>query len=144
MIQQVWKTQPQAVLAKTSIKQLTQPRNRATALLKHSYNFSSILIVFMQQKRKTEITGCFGEVFMLIFSHIYSLPFHTSHLIVTSNFLPVQGWFPGPLLLGFCHSVQFNCSVMSSSLQPHGLQHARPPCPSPIPGVYSNSCPLSQ
>ena len=33
---------------------------------------------------------------------------------------------------------------MSNSLQPHGLQHTRPPCPSPTPGVYSNSCPLSQ
>ena len=33
---------------------------------------------------------------------------------------------------------------MSDSLWPHGLQHTRPPCPSPTPGVYSNSCPLSQ
>ena len=33
---------------------------------------------------------------------------------------------------------------MSNSLRPHGLQHARPPCPSPTPGVYPNSCPLSQ
>ena len=33
---------------------------------------------------------------------------------------------------------------MSDSLRPHGLQHARPPCPSPTPGVYSDSCPLSQ
>ena len=33
---------------------------------------------------------------------------------------------------------------MSGSLQPHGLQHIRLPCPSPTPGVYSNSCPLSQ
>ena len=33
---------------------------------------------------------------------------------------------------------------MSDSLQPHELQHARPPCPSPTPGVYSNTCPLSQ
>ena len=41
-------------------------------------------------------------------------------------------------------SVQFSCAVMSDSLQSHGLQHARPPCPSPTPGVYSNSCPLSQ
>ena len=41
-------------------------------------------------------------------------------------------------------SVQFSCSVMSDSLRPHGLQHARPPCPSPTPGVYPNSCPLSQ
>ena len=35
-------------------------------------------------------------------------------------------------------------SVMSDSLRPHELQHARPPCPSPTPGVYSNSCLLSQ
>ena len=41
-------------------------------------------------------------------------------------------------------SVQFSHSVMSNSLWPHGLQHARPPCPSPTPGVYSNSCPLSR
>ena len=40
--------------------------------------------------------------------------------------------------------VQLSCSVISDSLWPHGLQHARPPCPSPTPKVYSNSCPLSQ
>ena len=43
-----------------------------------------------------------------------------------------------------CHSVQFSRSVMSNSSWPHGLQHARPPCPSPTPGIYSNSCPLSR
>ena len=42
------------------------------------------------------------------------------------------------------NSIQFNCSVMSDSLRPHGLQHARPPCPSPTPGACSNSCPLSR
>ena len=41
-------------------------------------------------------------------------------------------------------SVQLSRSVVSNSLQPHELQHARPPCPSPSPGVYPNSCPLSQ
>ena len=41
-------------------------------------------------------------------------------------------------------SVQFSCSVMSDSLWPHGLQHTRPSCPSPTPGIYSNSWPLSQ
>ena len=41
-------------------------------------------------------------------------------------------------------SVQFSCSVISDSLQPHGQQHARRPCPSPAPGVYPNSCALSQ
>ena len=40
-------------------------------------------------------------------------------------------------------SVQFSHSVMSNSLRPHEPQHARPPCPSPTPGVYPNSCPLS-
>ena len=37
----------------------------------------------------------------------------------------------------------FSCSVVSYSFQPHGLQHARLPCPSPSPGACSNSCPLS-
>ena len=41
------------------------------------------------------------------------------------------------------HSVQFSRSVVSVSLRPHESQHARPPCPSPTPGVYSNSCPSS-
>ena len=41
-------------------------------------------------------------------------------------------------------SLQFNRSVMSDSLQPHELQHARPPCPSPTPRVHPNSCPLSR
>ena len=40
-------------------------------------------------------------------------------------------------------SVQFSRSVVSDCLQPHGPQHARPPCPSPTPVVYPNSCPLS-
>ena len=41
-------------------------------------------------------------------------------------------------------SVQFNRSVVSDSLRRHGSQHARPPCPSPTPGVYPNPCPLRQ
>ena len=40
--------------------------------------------------------------------------------------------------------IQFSLLVVSDFLQPHGLQHARPPCPSSTPGAYSNSCPLSQ
>ena len=46
---------------------------------------------------------------------------------------------PWPLIR--CSSVQFSHSVVSDSLRPHGLQHARPPCPSPTPRAYSNSCP---
>ena len=41
-------------------------------------------------------------------------------------------------------SIQFSCSGVSDSLQPHELQHARPPCPSPTPGVHSDSSPLSR
>ena len=44
----------------------------------------------------------------------------------------------------FISLVQFSCSVVSDSLQPHGLQHARPPSASPTPRACSNSCPLSQ
>ena len=44
----------------------------------------------------------------------------------------------------FKSSVQFSHSVMSDSLRPHELQHTRPPCPSPTPGVHSNSHPLSR
>ena len=47
-------------------------------------------------------------------------------------------WWAGPC------SVQFSRSVLSDSLQPHELQHARPPCPSPAPRVHSDSCSLSQ
>ena len=52
---------------------------------------------------------------------------------------------PFPSTDGFqFSSVQFSRSVMSDCLQSHGLQHTRPPCPSPTPGVYSNSCPSSR
>ena len=56
-----------------------------------------------------------------------------------ASFLPSQHCL---CLLGL--SVQFSCSVVSDSLWPHGLQHTRPPCPSPTPRACSKSCPLSQ
>ena len=46
--------------------------------------------------------------------------------------------------ISLLYLVQFSHSVVSDSLRPHELQHARPPCPSPTLGVYSNSCPLSR
>ena len=51
------------------------------------------------------------------------------------------------ILLFICEnrrSVQFSRSVVSDSLRPHESQHARPPCPSPTPGVHPHSCPSSQ
>ena len=44
------------------------------------------------------------------------------------------------LVVSHAHSVQFSCSVVPDPLWPHGLQHARLPCPPPTPEVYSNSC----
>ena len=55
----------------------------------------------------------------------------------------LRSWFIY-IELRIISSVQFSCSVVSNSLWPHRLQHARPPCPSPTPGACSNSCPLSQ
>ena len=52
-----------------------------------------------------------------------------------------DGWMAS--LIQWTCSVQFSCSVVSNSLWPHELQHARPPCPSPTPGICPNSCPLS-
>ena len=46
-------------------------------------------------------------------------------------------------VFSLCFSVQLSCSFVSDSLHPHGPQHARLPCPSTTPGVYSNSCALS-
>ena len=60
----------------------------------------------------------------------------------THNFFIAGRFFPH-WATQKAHSVQFSCSVVSNSLRPHGLQHARTPCPSPTPKVYSNSCPLS-
>ena len=58
-------------------------------------------------------------------------------LICLSNFYPLE-------IFLLYTSVQFSHSVVSNSLRPHALQHARPPCPSPTPGVHPNPCPSSQ
>ena len=57
------------------------------------------------------------------------------------NFLYLLHWQADSLPFS---SVQFSRSVVSTSLWPHELQHAMPPCPSPTPGVHPNSCPLSR
>ena len=65
---------------------------------------------------------------------------HTSFCV--SYDIPLERWALIDLFL-LLGSVQFSCSVVSDSLRPHGLQHSRPPCPSPTPGAYSNLCCLS-
>ena len=61
--------------------------------------------------------------------------------IIKPGFYGLGNYFP---VYDSCHSVQFSCSVVSDSLQPYKPQQARPPCPSPTPGVYPNPCPLCQ
>ena len=61
------------------------------------------------------------------------------HIRVSSPFLPTPFFFQSFLLRTI--QFQFSRSVVSDSLWPHELQHARPHCPSPTPGVYPNSCP---
>ena len=51
---------------------------------------------------------------------------------------------PATIIYVYQSVSQFSHSVVSNSLQPHGLQHTSPPCPSPTPGAYSNSCLLNQ
>ena len=53
-------------------------------------------------------------------------------------------WVAKSKMYSMISSVQFSRSVVSNSWRPHGLQHTRPPCPSPTPRVYTNSCPSSQ
>ena len=61
------------------------------------------------------------------------------------NIIYLDDWvFLSPSYILCLTSVQFSCSVVSDSLQPHESQHARPPCPSPTPRAYSNSCPSSR
>ena len=65
-------------------------------------------------------------------------------ILLIINTVRVKRSLTDLIWLEIISSVQFSCSVMSDSLWPHGLQHTRLPCPSPTPGVYSNSCPLSR
>ena len=55
----------------------------------------------------------------------------------------IRKWQIKTTMRNSCIPIQFSRSVVSNSLPPHGLQHARPPCPSSTPRVYSNSCSLS-
>ena len=83
--------------------------------------------------------------------------YHSGSHSLLQRIFPTQGSNPGLLHCRWIlyqlshrgsptprHSVQFSPSVMSDSLWPHGLQHTRPPCPSPTPGAYSHSCPSHQ
>ena len=79
-----------------------------------------------------DLLSCIKSKLEICFSY------HNIHFsMLTSKIIP-----PSPSLQ--IRSDQISCSVISDSLWPHELQHARPPCPSPTPGVHPDSCPSSQ
>ena len=98
------------------------------------------MCLLQMQKPKTCIYRCndlMGNYFGV---------FLGSNLSTVRNFSDPYGSSMWRSLIELCSvcnhcSVQFGHSVVSDSLNPHGLQYARPPCPSPTPEVYSNSCP---
>ena len=65
-------------------------------------------------------------------------------MLFNSTVLEIEGLFNFQFYLLSIPSVQFSHSVVSDSLRPHESQYARSPCPSPTPGVHSNSCPSSR
>ena len=71
-------------------------------------------------------------------------PISLYHLLTIYNDLYLTSVKWVCILQLFLHSIQFSFSVVSDSSRPHESQHARPPCPSPTPGAYSNPCPLSR
>ena len=71
-------------------------------------------------------------------------PISNSYSEVTAGIWMFDPPLPPLVLSTTLSSVQFSHSVVSDSLRPHESQHARPPCPSPTPGVHSDSSPSSQ
>ena len=123
-------------------------------------------------KSQTSCPGCqcppkSGSPFLFQLHFMWLSSTHTALLhLITHIFVPCtllrMPWFARPpqllpsrpgsvttwgakeeIRVSHFSSVQFSHSVMSDSLQPHGLEHSRPPCPLPTPEVYSNSWPLS-
>ena len=82
-----------------------------------------------------------GAVFVFI-SELQRIFFFKENLINHFLMLHPEGHFSAAFIPG-TFSVQFSRSVVSDSWRPHESQHARPPCPSPSPGVHSNSGPSS-
>ena len=126
----------------------------------HRVSKSQIGLKWLSTHTRTHAVSCQGLIFfflecpsnqsLLVQLYLKCCCFLGADLLatlITVNFFctPLPDESPGNT--AFLHptlSVQFSCSVMSNSLWPHELQHTRPPCPSPTPGAYPHSCPLSR
>ena len=89
----------------------------------------------------SSILGTFSKLFLANWCKLHLIIFHPGPplIFLYLNIVILGLFFSFPF-----SSVQFSSSVVSNSLRPHESQHARPPCPSPIPRVHSNSCPSSR
>ena len=76
------------------------------------------------------------------YSSVYCSTIYNSQEM-KSTLMSIDGWMKKLVCMYIQWNIQFRHSVMSDSLQPHGLQHASLPCPSPTPGACSNSCLLN-
>ena len=103
-----------------------------------------LLRVLQHHNSKASILW-YSAFFMAQLSHPYTTTGKTTALTIRTRLVGGRCNKQGNLCKSFVFSsVQFSRSVMSDSLWPRELQHTRPPCPSPAPGVYPKSCPLSQ
>ena len=106
-------------------------------------SFEPFLIFHNTEKKKKE------RKLKLLTTNWFKFSFSFQSNTFRKGYLSKYNWHKKKILYTFnvenlmsFSSVPFSLSVMSNSLQCHGPQHIRPPCPSPTPGIYSNSCPL--
>ena len=97
----------------------------------------TLALAFLGIVMKTDLSQSCGDCW------VFQICWHTECSTLTASsfrILKSSAGIPSPPL----SSVQFGCSVVSDFLRPHGLQHTRPPYPSPTTRVYPNSCSLSR
>ena len=108
----------------------------------------SLHLLFEPQPYNFSTVVCLIHFFKSVFKNLTSKKKRTSLLYIASSysvkFLKYQFCYLTVSVFNIHENVQFSCSVVSDSLRPRGLQHARPPCPSLSPRVCSNSCPWSR
>ena len=113
------------------------------------FSFSSYFSTYCYYLKRILRNCLLGSQMRYKHTHNFVLLWYT-HTTLHSEFVWIKNYYCYHIILLRqlsisldSSSVQFSCSVMSDSLWPYGLQHARPPCLSPSSGVYSNSCLLS-
>ena len=105
-------------------------------------------LLLQKEDREYEKNSMTLKVYLFC-AHSAVLPSDLTKYGFSGNYCNSHGNGQSCTVLGACYRHQIRAeqssrSVVSDSLQPHESQHARPPCPSPTPGVHSDSCPSSQ